>query len=404
MNDKARPAASRILIDDLANWLMQQALGESDLEPVVTSCCERLHAAGIPLARAYFAFAVLHPLHHAIGITWSRGEGVSVEDYPHVPGGVSEQFRRSPHYYMIRRKLEVMRVKLDGSPFSRQFLILDELRADGITDYLAFTVDFSLIGGRGMLGSWGTDIAGGFSESDIEQLMRIQRRLAVVCKVAIQARLMRNLANTYLGPVTGAYVLEGQIKRGDGQSIEAGIWFSDLRNSTSMAARLPRQEYIDTLNSHFDATGGAVQAAGGEILDFIGDGLLAIFPTQAAGESITASCRRALSAARDALDRQAEENRRRTADGRAPIEFGIGLHAGELMYGNVGVPTRLTFSAFGVAVHVVDRLEKLSKELGHPVLASASFADAAGDGVWRNLGSYELRGIDGPLEVRALVG
>src|SRR5690606_28181308 len=140
----------------------------------------------------------------------------------------------------------------------------------------------------------------------------------------------------------------GQIRRGDGQSIEAAIWFSDLRNSTALAASLPRQEYISTLNSYFDVTGGAVQAAGGEILDFIGDGLLAIFPSRSKRDKVGDTCRRALAAARDALVRQAKENERRAASGLERIEFGLGLHMGEIMYGNVGVPARLTFSAFGV--------------------------------------------------------
>lgn len=403
MTASPRPAASRILVDNLANWLMQEALAERDLEPVVTNCCERLQAAGIPLARAFFAFAVLHPLHSAIGITWTRGNGVTVEDYPHVPGGISDQFRRSPHFYMIERKLDVMRVRLDGPHQAVNFPILEDLEADGITDYLAFTIDFLMLGGRGMMGSWATDAEGGFSEGDIEHLLRIQRRLAVAAKVAIQARLMRNLANTYLGPITGSYVLEGQIKRGDGQSIEAAIWLSDLRNSTALAARLPRQEYIDTLNSYFDVTGGAVQAAGGEILDFIGDGLLAIFPIREAQDSLSDSSRRALSAACDSLARKEKHNDMRRAAGLAPLEFGVGLHVGEVMYGNVGVPARLTFSAFGVAVHEVDRLEKLSKELGEPVLASRKFVSAAGQGQWRDLGLHNLRGVDRPLEVNALV-
>ena len=401
MTKAPRPAAARVLVDNLANWLMQEALAERPLEPIVTNCCERLYAAGIPIARAFFAFTVLHPLHSAIGITWTRGNGVTVENYPHVPGGVSESFRRSPHFYMLERKLDVMRVRLTDST-KVNFPILDDLRADGMTDYLAFSIDFSMLGGRGMMGSWSTDNPQGFSEGDIEHLLRIQRRLAVAAKVSIQNRLMRNLANTYLGPITGAHVLEGQIKRGDGQSIEAAIWLSDLRNSTGLAARLPRQEYIDTLNAYFDITGGAVQAAGGEILSFIGDAVLAIFPNTATHDSVADSCSRAVTAARDTLNRQKKANMARSEAGYPTLEFSIALHVGEVMYGNVGVPARLTFSAFGVAVHEVDRLEKLSKQLNEPVLASAKFVDSFGQGAWRDLGLHELRGVDKPLDVRAL--
>lgn len=402
MSESQRPAASGILIDSIANWLMQEALAERDLEPVVTSCCERLQAAGIPLRRAYFAFSVLHPLYAAIGITWMRDEGTTVQDYPHHPDGESEEYRRSPLYYMEQHSLDVLRIRLDRPSAQARYPILADLKEIGITDYLAFSIGFTLPGGGGMMGSWSTDAEGGFSEGDIGHLTRIQRRLAVACKVAIQARLMRNLASTYLGPVTGSHVLEGQIKRGDGQSIEAAIWFSDLRNSTALAATLPRQSYIDILNSYFDVTGGAVQAAGGEILDFIGDGLLAIFPSRSKRDSVADTCRRALAAVRDALVRQAQENERRAAEGRHRLEFGLGLHVGEIMYGNVGIPARLTFSAFGVAVHEVDRLATLSKELDEPVLASAEFALATGDGRWRDLGRHQLRGVDRPLHVHSL--
>lgn len=403
MTDSKRTVASRILIDGLANWLMQEALADRELEPVVTSCCERLQAAGIPLARAYFAFAVLHPLYHAVGITWTRDKGVRVEEYPHVPGGVPEGYRRSPQYYMLEHNLDILRIRLDDLSAPAAFPIIADLKGDGFTDFLAFSIGFTLPGGRGMIGSWSTDVEGGFTDGDIEHLIRIQRRLAVACKVAIQGQLMRNLANTYLGPITGSHVLEGQIKRGDGQSINAAIWFSDLRNSTALASSLPRQVYIDTLNSYFDVTGGAVQAAGGEILDFIGDGLLAIFPSRSSQDCIADTCRRALTATRDALGRQARENERRAATGDQPIAFGLGLHVGEIMYGNVGVPARLTFSAFGVAVHEVDRLVKLGKEFNEPVLASAEFTRMAGDGCWRDLGRHQLRGAEIPLQVHALV-
>jgi adenylate cyclase len=400
--DLPRLPASRILIDNLATWLMQQALADHSLEEIVTGCCERLQAAGVPLARAFFAFAVLHPLHSATGITWTRGKGLVVDDYPHVPGGVSEKFKQSPHHYMLERNLDILRCRLGENNDCYDFPILADLRADGMTDYVAFTIDFMLIRGYGMAGSWATDARDGFSDSDMQDLLRIQRRLAVACKVAIQTRLMHNLAKTYLGPITAANVLEGQIKRGDGQSIEAAIWFSDLRGSTHLAASLPRQEYIDTLNAYFDLTGGAVQAAGGEILDFVGDGVLAIFPTTATHESAAAACQRALTATWDALDRQAAENSRRRSAGKAPLEFGLGLHLGEVMYGNVGVPERLTFSAFGVAVHEVDRIQSLTRDLEHPVLASAAFADFASAARWRDLGEYKLRGVDKPTRVCAL--
>jgi adenylate cyclase len=390
----------RPLIDKIADWLMQQTLDESDLESVVVGCCERLRAAGLPLVRGYFAFNTLHPLHRAIGITWNRGKGTKVDDYPHHPGGLTEQYRRSPHFYMAQRRLDFMRISLDCDQRQYDFPILDELRQEAITDYVAFLVDFDSTQKRGMSGSWATDRGAGFSESDVDVLLRIQRWLAVAAKMALKTQLTRNLVETYLGRGAGEHVLSGLIKRGDGQSIKAAIWFADIRSSTALADTLPSQHYIDTLNGFFDATGGAVGDAGGEVLSFIGDGLLAIFPTDSTQESVGEACKRALAAALDAEQRLAVFNGDRRATGKPVLGYGIALHLGEVMYGNVGVAQRLSFSAFGSAVNEVSRLDQLTKTLREPVLASDDFVSMLHI-KWRPLGSHILRGVDRPMTVFA---
>ena len=398
MAERTTPAVSITLVNHVADWLMQQALAEGDLERVVMGCCERLRAAGLPLTRGYFAFRTLHPLHRAIGITWSDGQGTTIQGYPHVHEGISETFRAGPHFYMIERDLDYMRCRLESGERACSFPILQDLRAEGMTDYLAFVVDFATDEGAGMLGSWATDHEGGFSDDMIEALSRIRDRLAVACKMAMKGKLMRTVAQTYLGADAGRRVLSGQIQRGDGESIRSAIWYTDMRGSTVLADNLPRQDYIDALNAYFDATGGAVRDAGGEILTFAGDAMLAIFPLDEAREPIDATCGRALEAGLDAVGRMAETNDARRRDGRDPIGFGIAMHLGDVTYGNVGTPSRLTFSAFGPAVNEVARLEALTKELKQSVVASETFARHT-EADWRPNGRHCLRGVDQEIEV-----
>jgi adenylate cyclase len=390
---------STTLVNQVANWLMAQALQDTDLEAVVMGCCERLHAAGVPIYRGHFAFTVLHPLYRAMGFTWTRGKGVSVSGYPHVPGAVSDKFAKSPHGYMMERKLDYLRVRLEGDR-GLQFPIFDDLRAEGATDYLAFLAKFTPGTNDGMVGSWSCDRPGGFNDDEIDSLLRIQDRLAVACKMAVRAALTHNVLLTYLGANAGNRVLSGQIHRGDGESIEAAIWYSDLRGSTKMADSLPRQEYIDALNAYFDAAGGAVVDAGGEILSFIGDALLAIFPSTTSPKAAAKSSRRAVDATSDSLLRLAEINRERADARRSPLNFGVALHRGEVMFGNVGVPERLTFSVFGSAVNEVVRIEKLTSQLDEPVLVSDEFANTL-DLSWRALGGHALAGVERDVQLFA---
>lgn len=393
-----RGSVAQSLVQNVANWLMEQALRDSDLETVVLGCCERLHAAGIEIDRGYFAFTVLHPLYHAMGLTWTPAQGVVEEGYPHVPGG-SDTFRRSPHHYMMERDLDYLRCRLSRNT-SMQFSIFDQLREDGLTDYLAFTGNFTPGDDDGMIGSWATRKPEGFSDDEITALLHIQDRLAVACKMAVRSRLTANVASTYLGAEAGRRVLCGQIRRGDGDTIGAAVLSADLRGSTMMADRLDRQDFIDVLNAYFDAVGGAVTAAGGEILSFIGDSVLAIFSTGEDDKDLTRACRNALLATADAWERLNKINEERSLTGVCTLQFGTGLHVGEVMFGNVGIPERLTFSAFGSAVNEVVRLEQLTKDLNEPVLLSAEFAAAIGDDC-RDCGQQSLRGFAAPIPVYA---
>src|SRR5215831_3598414 len=391
-------AASRALVERAAEWLMAQALRDADLETVVRGACERLHAAGVPIARVQLSFSMLHPLYRGVGYTWRRGQGLQVDAYRHTAGNAkNDRYLKSPFYHLRRHNLDHLRRRLDTGG-AAEFPIFDDLRKEGLTDYLAFASAFEMAKGQGMLGSWSTDQRGGFSDSEIEALLAIQDELAVACKMAARDGVAKSALSTYLGGKAGERVLSGQIKRGDGETTRAAIVWGDLRSSTAMAEQLGRQSYIDNLNTFFDATAGAVADAGGEILSFIGDGFLAIFPCDRNQKGTGEACTLALSAVLDAMERMAETNRQRQEKGEAALGYGLSLHIGNVMFGNVGLAERLSFSVFGSAVNEAARLETLTKKLGTPIVASQEFADYCA-AEWEALGHEVLRGVQAPMAV-----
>jgi adenylate cyclase len=391
-------AASPALVERTADWLMAQALKDADLKDIVRGCCERLHGAGVPITRVQFTFTLLHPLYRASGYTWQRGHGLQVDAFRHPPGGiVPERVLKSPYFHLIKHGLDHLRRRLDTGG-AVEFPVFDELREMGLTDYLAFTNSFANEKGQGMAGSWATDQRGGFTDGEIEALLRIQDPLAVACKMATRSRLAQNVLSTYVGAEAGGRVLSGQIKRGDGETSRAAIVWGDLRNSTQMAEQLGRQAYIDNLNSFFDATAGAVADGGGEILSFIGDGFLSVFPCERNQKESAKACNLALAAALDATHRMVEANRQRVANNAAPLGYGLSLHIGNVMFGNVGLAERLAFSVFGSTVNEASRLETLTKKFATPIVASEEFTTYCG-GEWEALGSESLRGVNAAMMV-----
>lgn len=399
MTGPGPPPLDGARVDALADWLMERALGESTVEETAEGCFQRLHGAGVPLMRAHIAFRILHPLYGAVGLTWTPGDGLAVSRFARADDGTPE-WRRSPGYHMIQSGQSLLRRRLTGPEARLDFLVLEDLRAQGATDYLAYLVAFDPELDTGLWGSWTTDRAGGFSEAEIAALERIQQRLSVALKVTIKDQIAANVVATYLGPDAGRRVLRGQIARGDGETIRAAIWMSDLRQSTALADRLASADFLALLNSYFDCTAGAVLDQGGEVLLLIGDAVLAIFPMDADSGDAARACRAALAAASDSRARLARLNETRLAAGVEALDFGIGLHLGELMFGNIGVPERLQFTVIGPAANEVARLEALTKSLGRSVLVSATFAEHL-DLSWDSLGAHALPGIEEPRKIFA---
>jgi adenylate cyclase len=394
------PSRTSGLIDATADWLMSQALGDTSMEGLVEGCCARLWAAGVPLFRVMIGYRTLHPLFTGVSHIWRRDAPLVTERHDQRQPDGAAAFDRGPHGWMLRTGVSYLRRRLSGPDALLDFPLLPELRDEGATDYLGFIGPFVDQGADGILGSWTTDREAGFSDDDIGTLLRIQRRLAVACKVTIKDQNAHNVLATYLGREASEAVLSGQIQRGDGRTMPTVLWYSDLRDSTRLSEAMPVDAFFALLNRYFECSAGAVLAEGGRVVQFIGDAVLGIFPV-VRDAVLPDACASAIAAARRARRDLERFNAERAGVGLDPLRLGIGLHAGDVKYGNIGVPERLQFDVIGPAVNEVVRLEGLAKTLGRQILASGAFAGCLPLG-WEPLGRYELRGLGEPREVFAL--
>ena len=385
----------------VADWLMAKALSGGEMGNILEGCCQRLRAAGIPLLRASLAFRTLHPLFAAVTVIWHRDRGLRTTGHLHETYGTEEGWRKSPFFHMLDTGIPFLRRRLVGAEAMVDFPVLEEYRDDGATDYLAYSISFGDKPDDGVLGSWTVDRSSGLSDHEINSLQRIQSRLAVFCKISIKEQISHNIVSAYLGPDAGRQVLSGHIKRGDCEIIHAVIWYSDMRHSTTLADTLPIEEFLAAINTYFECTAGAVLEHGGEVLRFIGDAVLAIFPIREDGMSESDACEAALAAARQAQTMMARVNRTRADVGEEELAFGLGLHLGDVMYGNIGVPERLEFSVIGRTANEVARIEDMTKPSGHAVLASEDFVRHL-PFTPKSLGHHEFRGVGHSIEVFVL--
>ena len=295
---------------------------------------------------------------------------------------------------------ETLRRRIDVADALLDFPILHDLKTQGATDYLGLPVASAHLAHNYMV-TYVTDRPGGFTDLEIADLTRVSQRLSVLVDMHSQRAISRNVLNAYLGAKTGPKVLEGRIHRGTGEEISAVLWSSDLRGFTSRFDRLPGDRVIALLNALFDAQAKAIREHGGEILKFIGDGLLAIFAIETRGAEAEAA-RHALKAAVEALAAVRGLDDELAAAGEPPLNIVVALHAGTAIYGNIGAADRLDFTVIGPAVNLVSRIEAVAKTLNLPIVVSDEFARAYG-GPLRSLGSHQLRGLSTPHELFAPV-
>ncbi len=385
------PPLSRDATAALIRWILTDGRSAVSVARFVQGMCQRLVDAGVPLWRATIYAATLHPQLSGFGWRWWRGRRVTEEI--RIAQGVvhTGDYLQSPLRGVIETGVG-RRWRLTGE--DAEFPLLAELYRDGGREYLAMPLN--RIGTRFPVVSWATDRPEGFTAGELALLEEIRPALGGVIEAAVVRRTARSLFSIYHGRQVGDRIFEGQILRGSVDQLRAVIMATDLRGFTGISDRLPGDAVIGALDEYFEHVTVAVHARGGHVLKFIGDGVLAIFDAEEGRDAAAAAA--GLAAARAIVARLDERNRSRPA---IALRAGIGLHLGTVMYGNVGAPDRLDFTAIGPAVNLAFRLEGLTKELGRPVLASGAIAAAAGIALTA-LGRHPIRGLSDVEEVFGL--
>ena len=388
----------------VGDWLMQQALLAAPIDTLLEGCADGLVAAGIPLLRGHLTATTLHPQFASVGFTWRRGEGLQVRDRYVHGNDQRPAWQQSPLQPLVQGEARLVRHRLDDTADVATYPVLGEFREIGGTDYVASASLFGSGGvapdevKTGMIASWVTDRRGGFTDADLAALQKLQPALAVAARTALGDEIARTVMATYLGADAGARVLDGGIRRGHVQVIESAILFSDLRGFTALSDTIDRAELVPMLNTYLAAMADPVDANGGQVLKFLGDGMLATFALGVDGPE--SACGRAMAAAAQAFDAIEALNARRSAAGRPTMELGIALHLGDVLYGNVGSERRLDFTVIGPAVNAASRMEALCGALACPLVISGAFVHGAGSEIpFRSLGCHSLRGIGEPQEL-----
>ena len=385
-----RPPAERPqhdTIEAIIDWLAGPAQHVPALSGEFDEFAWRMLAAGFPLLRVTLQLRTLHPQYLGATFVWWRTIGRTVLRL--ITHEVQDVYGHEDN--PVRRVLvagETVRRRVDVADDALDFPILHDLKAEGATDYFALPIKSSF--GTNHMVTYVTDRPGGFTAQEIADLTRVSQRLGLLADLRSQRRIASNILDAYLGPKTGPKVLAGQIRRGTGEEITAVLWSSDLRGFTERSDRLPGTQMIALLNALFDAQATAIAGHGGEILKFIGDGLLAIFPIEHTDKAATAA-RCALDAAIQAVD-AARGLRDPSLVDEPPLEIVVALHVGAAIYGNIGAADRLDFTVIGPAVNLVSRIEAVAKAVNQPIVVSDDFARAYG-GPLHPLGRYELRGL-----------
>jgi adenylate cyclase len=382
----------------VVHWLTNDTRDERFLDNIFAELCVRLRQADIPVKRASLHLLIYHPQWLGARILWV--DGMPEAEFERIDYDVRErsEYINSPANEVHDGAAEV-REDLEREPsLGRRHAVYDEMRAKGLTDYVAWPL-YHTLGKRHMV-TFATDRPGGFDDAHIAGLLRLLPALALVSEIRMKNRLARTLLETYVGSHAGELILAGATRRGSGTTVRAAIMICDLRDFTRISDNWPRDDVIHLLNDYFDAISEPIARHGGEILKFMGDGLLAIFPL-----SQPSACTNLLHAVAEAHQAMVARNERNSETGRAPLNYGIGVHVGDVMYGNIGSRTRLDFTVIGPAVNMASRLEALTKQLGRTVLLSRAFADLVeSDFDLERVGEYPVRGFSDPIEVLSYHG
>jgi adenylate cyclase len=387
--------ARRVYSDPVARWFVTEAYRITDTAELVAAAGEQLVLSGIPLYRLAYFQLTLHPEFQGKGYFWRRGKGVETGVRMHGDNQDGE-YRDNPLPPVLEQR-KTVRVRLDR--VEPEAPILRELKDQGATDYVALPLLFT--SGHVDALSVVSDSPGGFSATDLDRMYLLQFAFTRLVEIHSLRDTATHLLDAYVGRAAGQRIMAGEVKRGDGQTIEAVIWYCDLRGFTRASDTLPRDAIITLLNDYFDTMGNIVTGAGGDILKFMGDGMLAILPVPAPGERREIALR-AVRAAASAVDAMLVLNRIRSAEGEPTVRFGLALHIGEVMFGNIGASQRLDFTVIGPAVNHAARLEKLCTPLDRSVLLSPAIAELLPPHQVEPLGHHAMKDIDSPQAIYGL--
>jgi len=370
----------------LTDWLIDGGRSAASPSRFMAECCERMVAAGLPLWRIGVFVRTLHPEIYGRNFIWKPGSEVETGTVDfHILE--SPDFLTSPLKIVFEQGLEIR--ARTGDPQNRRFPIVEELRAEGVTDYIALPLPF--IAGTVNASSWTTKQHGGFTDEQLAALRSLVKPLARVIEIMTLTRTATSLLDTYVGNRAGERIMGGQIRRGHTETMNAAIWLSDLRGFTALSDRLPAETIVDILNHYFDCQVTAIKKHGGEVLKYMGDGLLAVFPIDEYVGDDKQVCSNVLEAA--------HESRASVADMQYPVgdtverfRFGVALHVGRILYGNIGGGNRLDFTCIGPAVNLAARLEKIASQTKRTIVASEGFAGICRGG-WSDLGEFPVAGF-----------
>ncbi len=388
----------------LTDWILREAIYCTSRRELVRLLAEKFIQAGIEISRLNITIWSLHPEIAGINYRWHRNTGEVTINEPGHEIFSNPDFINSP-LNLVTKGLGGVRQPLDVDEAEFEFPIMEDLKAEGATDYVAMPLRFS--DGQFHSMTMACDHPNGFTTENLGLVFECSGVISRFFEVLTLRKNATTLMDTYLGKRTGEKVLNGDIRRGQGEDIQAVVLFSDMRNSTAMTETLPRGEYLDLLNTYFEAVLGPVQENGGEVLKFIGDAVLAIFPVSEELSDHSKQAGSALKAAKSAVREILNTSNNSDANSLAKIDLGISLHIGEVTYGNVGGQNRLDFTVIGPAVNLASRIEGLCKLSGKRILMSSQFAEAlcasqSNKAAIRSIGKHRLNGIKGEHEVFAL--
>ncbi|MEH6475779.1 MAG: adenylate/guanylate cyclase domain-containing protein [Sneathiella sp.] len=375
-------------MESVKNWILGDGRLISDALEFIEQFADKLQQAGIPVSRLRVGFQTIHPQLDVWAYVWSK------TDQKAIHWGGEHGIRKSDSYIgspaeWVHKTQQTLRRRLDQLDPKTDHPVLFAQAEEGLIDYVMLPLKF--LDNTTPVFNCATNSKTGFSDQNVLDLEQLAPYLSLIIEIHATRSIAITLLDTYVGHRSGERIMNGQFQRGDGEVIEAAIWFSDLRKFTEMSENLEKEEMFGLLNRYFQIIGDSVSSHGGEILKFIGDAVLAVFPVDET-TSKTEACDAALLAAQQAFQEKTTENQTREEAEQPTIDFGIGLHFGKAIYGNVGSENRLDFTVMGPAVNLTSRLENLTKSSGEHLLYSQKFSENL-TSKSKKLGNFQLRGI-----------